>query len=351
MRCGPRDEPTKSRSPPCSRRAWKRCRGETDGNPRLSGPSRPSPAPCRGLIQSSVNAQDSFIEPRPGSNGSQPHAEQDAVTIRTLERLARSMTPFACLTCYDATTARWLERAGVPVLLVGDTAAEMILGFERTIDMPMDVLIALTAGVKRGAPRTFVMGDMPFLSYHGSHDQALHNAGRFLVEGRADCVKIEADASFAPLVAQMTRAGIPVCAHVGSRPQHSVLRGGYGSAGKTAEEARQIVNDARELEDAGAVLLLVEAVPDEVTAAILDATTRPLIGIGAGPACHGQVLVLQDLLGMTDHPPRFAERVANFGPMLQEAGAEWVRRVAARTIGGKRYSMSPAESQVFTTRQ
>lgn len=243
--------------------------------------------------------------------------------------MARSGSPFACLTCYDATTARWLQRAGVPVLLVGDTAAEVILGFNRTIDMPLDVAVALTAAVKRGAPDTFVMADMPFMSYQADESQALQNAARFLTEGHADIVKMEADASFAPLVARMTRAGIPICAHVGSRPQLAALQGGYGAAGRTPAQADAILRDAVELERAGALMLLVEAVPHAVTDRILDATNVPLIGIAAGPRCHGQVLVLHDLLGLSDSPPRFAEPIAQIGAAIQQAAQEWVRRVSA----------------------
>jgi 3-methyl-2-oxobutanoate hydroxymethyltransferase len=254
--------------------------------------------------------------------------------------MARVGEPFACLTSYDAVTARWLERAGVHVLLVGDTAAEMVLGFDRTIDMPLEVLIALTAGVKRGAPGTLIMADMPFLSYQVTDAEALRNAGRFMVEGKADVVKLEVDASFAPLVRLLARAGVPVCAHVGSRPQLAGLQGGYGSAGKTDREAAAILKDAIELEKAGAVMLLVEAVPEEVTRRILDATTIPVIGIGAGTACHGQVLVVQDLLGMNDSVPRFAEPVARIGPAIEAAGREWVRRVRAREIGGRLYQMN-----------
>lgn len=269
---------------------------------------------------------------------------KEPVTLRTIRRMARVGEPFACLTSYDAVMARWLERAGVHVLLVGDTAAEMVLGFERTIDMPLDVLIALTAGVKRGAPDTLIMADMPFLSYQADDAEALRNAGRFMTEGRADVVKMEVDASFAPLVRKMTRAGIPVCAHVGSRPQLAGLNGGYGSAGKTDREAATILKDAIELEKAGAVLLLVEAVPTEVTQRILEATTVPVIGIGAGAACHGQVLVVQDLLGMNDHVPRFAEPVARIGPAIEAAGREWVRRVRAREIGGSLYQLKRDEA-------
>src|SRR5690606_21777221 len=151
------------------------------------------------------------------------------VTLRTIRKMARQGEPFACLTCYDATTARWLEAGGVHVLLVGDTAAEIVLGYDSTIHMPLDIAIALTAAVKRGAPRTMVMGDMPFMSYQGSADEAMVNAARFLTEGHADIIKIEADRTLAPLIERMTRAGIPVCAHVGAKPQQVGLTGGYSS--------------------------------------------------------------------------------------------------------------------------
>jgi len=259
--------------------------------------------------------------------------------------MAERGEPFACLTAADATTARWLARAGVHLLLMPDSAAETVLGFDRTIFMPLDLSIVLTAAVKRGAPDVVVMGDMPFLSYQTSDEEAIRNAGRYLTEGHADIVKMEMDASFAPMVAKMARAGIPVCAHVGLKPQHVLKAGGYVAAGRTAEDARRVVADAVALEQAGAVMLLVEAVPDEVTARILEETSVPLIGIGAGTACHGQILVVQDLLGMTDHPPRFAEAVAQLGPAIQEAGAKWVQRVGSRNIGGSRYTMSAGESE------
>lgn len=261
--------------------------------------------------------------------------------------MAQAGEKFACLTCYDATTARWLERSGVHVLLVGDTASEVILGFDRTIDMPLDVLLALTAAVKRGAPNTLVMGDMPFMTYQADEASALRNAARFLTEGRADVVKLEVDATYAPLVAKMTRAGIPVVAHVGSKPQQAMLSGGYGSKGRTADEAAAIVRDAVEMERAGAVMLLVEAVPDEVAAEVLKRTTVPLVGIGAGTSCHGQVLVLHDLLGLTDAPPRFASAVASLGHAFEDAGREWVRRVADGSIGGTRYTMKSGEVRRF----
>lgn len=273
-------------------------------------------------------------EPSPAGGASAP-----PVNIRTLRRMAARGEPFACLTCYDATTARWLERAGVHLLLVGDTAAEVILGFDSTIHMNLDVLLALTAAVKRGAPSSMVMGDMPFMSYQADEADAIRNAGRFLTEGLADIVKLEADESFAPLVKKLTRAGVPVCGHVGSRPQTSRLTGGYTSAGRTPAEAEQIVRDARALEDAGASMLLIEATPPEVTERVIAATSVPLIGIGAGPACHGQVLVLHDLLGLSSWQPGFASPVANMGEQLLAAGREWVRRVNERRVTQHRFEM------------
>ncbi len=251
--------------------------------------------------------------------------------------------PFASLTCYDYTTARWLARAGVPVLLVGDTAAEVIFGHTRTIDMELGLLLALTAAVKRGAPDAVVMGDMPFMSYQADDAAGIRNAGRFLTEGLADIVKIEADETFAPLVAKMVRAGVPVCGHIGSRPQRAALAGGYGAAGRTTETARGIVRDAVALTEAGCSMMLIEAVPDEVTAAVIEAIKVPLIGIGAGTRCDGQVLVFQDVMGMSEKPPRFAEATGEVGEAIERAGREWMRRVAERSIGGNGYQMKTGE--------
>jgi len=261
--------------------------------------------------------------------------------------MVRDAEPFACLTCYDATTARWLERAGVHVLLVGDTAAEIVLGFDSTVHMPLDFAITLTAGVKRGAPNSIVMGDMPFMSYQADDAEAIRNAGRFITEGFADIVKLEADASFAPLVKKMTRAGIPVCGHIGSKPQQGGLTGGYQSSGRTANSAEQVVQDAIELERAGCILLLVEAVPPEVAEAITERTTVPLIGIGAGPSCHGQILVLHDLLGMTNWQPKFASAACDMGHDIQRHAREWVRKVACREVTEHRYQMTTGESSIF----
>lgn len=266
-------------------------------------------------------------------------ASRKPITLATLGGMAARGEAFACLTCYDASTARLLEQAGVHLLLVGDTAAEVILGLPRTIDMPFEILLALTAAVKRGAPHTVVMGDMPFMSYQASADAALVNAGRFLVEGKADIVKLEADASFAPLVKRMASAGIPVCAHVGSKPQHVAMTSGYKAQGRTRDDADRILSDARALEEAGAVMLLVEAVPSEVADELVASARVPVIGIGAGTSCHGQVVVLHDVMGLLEKTPGLADPVANLGPEIREAAMQWVRRVAERDFGGKTFTM------------
>lgn len=271
--------------------------------------------------------------------GSAEVRAREAVTLKTLRRMAARGEKFACLACYDATTARWLERGGVPVLLAGDSAAQVVLGFERTIDAPLEFLILITAALKRGAPKALVMADMPFMSYHTSDETALTNAARFMREGMADVVKIEADQSFAPIVEKMTRAGIPVCAHIGFRPQTTAVLGGAMAQGRTTDALERLVRDAEALEHAGAVLLLVEAVPEEVTEQVVEKTSVPVIGIGAGTACHGQILVVNDLLGLTDQPPRFAEPAEILGDRIRAAGAAWVERVRTGSIGGARYTM------------
>jgi 3-methyl-2-oxobutanoate hydroxymethyltransferase len=189
------------------------------------------------------------------------------------------------------------------------------------------------------------MGDMPFMSYHTSLESAMGNAARFMTEGMADVIKLESDETFSPLVDRLTRSGVPICAHIGCRPQTSSVTGGPIAAGRTANELEQVVQDAVALEQAGAVFLLVEAVPEEVTKAVLKATSVPVIGIGAGTAADGQILVVNDLLGLTDHPPRFAEPVETLGERIRASGEQWVQRVRDGQIGGQRYAMRPGERE------
>lgn len=259
------------------------------------------------------------------------------VTLRTIREWVGQGEPFAMLTCYDATTAAWLWRGGVRCLLVGDTAAQVILGHDSTLPAKMPFMVEITAAVRRGAPGAFVMADMPFGSYQCGDDEAVRNAARFLAEGSADAVKLEVGPSLAPLVARLSEAGVPVVTHIGSRPQQVRARGGYSSVGRTQREARQLVQTAKIMLEHGASMLLVEAVPNEVSAKIVAAAKTfavrsgqsvvPVVGCGAGPACHGHVVVLHDLLGLTDWQPPFIKPEADLGRQFSDVAAKWVKMV------------------------
>ena len=269
------------------------------------------------------------------------------VTLRTLRKWSKANSKWAMLTCYDATTARWMAEAGLPTMLVGDTAAEMILGYDSTIHAPLDFLITLTAAVKRGAPNVFVMGDMPSLSYQVDEASAIQNAGRFLTEGTADAVKLEVDGRFVERFAAICDAGIAAVAHLGSRPQQAKQTGGYTTAGRSADEANLIVEDAIAMEQAGASMLLLEAVPEEVSRAVVKATSIPVIGCGAGTSCHGQVVVMQDLAGLTKWQPSFAKPTANVGNEISSVAKTWMENVHGSTLGKHPYEMFDGESEKF----
>lgn len=270
------------------------------------------------------------------------------ITLRDLRRWAGEEQPFAMLTCYDATTARWLWRAGVKVLLVGDTASQMMLGYDSTLPIKMPFMLEITAAVRRGAPNALVMADMPFGSYMASQDDALRHAGQFLADGHADLVKMEVDETFGPLVERMTHSGVPVVAHIGSRPQTVRSTGGFRSTGRSKRVADLLVHTAEMMIQAGAVAILIEAVPDEVAARVVKQAIQPdtgrpvpVIGCGAGPSCHGHVIVTHDLLGLSDWQPPFAPPLANVGQTLEATARGWRESVEAGEYlrnGGTYYS-------------
>ncbi len=284
------------------------------------------------------------IEPKPTT---QPSCLDAPVTLRTLRKWSKENSKWAMLTCYDATTARWMAEAGLPAMLIGDTAAEMILGYDSTIHAPLDFLITLTAAVKRGAPNVFIMGDMPFLSYQVDEPSAIQNAGRFLTEGTADAVKLEVDGDWVDRFAAICNAGIAAVAHLGSRPQLAKQTGGYTTAGRSAKAAKKIVEDAIAMEQAGASMLLLEAVPEEVSQAVVEATTIPVIGCGAGTSCHGQVVVMQDLAGLTKWQPSFAKPTANVGNEIAGVAKTWMESVYNNTLGKHPYNMMEGELDKF----
>jgi 3-methyl-2-oxobutanoate hydroxymethyltransferase len=308
---------------------------------RGTGDAAPGPAPTP------ANRSERSAEHDKTDDMHDSRAELKPVTLRALRERVKTGEKFACLTCYDATTAGWLWRAGVSVLLVGDTAAEMILGYPSTIHAPLEFMITITAAVKRGAPDAHVMADMPFMSYQADEAEAIRNAGRFLTEGTADSVKLEVDRSYAPMIEKLARAGVPVVAHIGSRPQLHKRRGGYGSSGRTVGEALDIVADAVACQEAGATMLLIEAVPEAVAQRVVEKTSIPVIGCGAGPACHGQVVVLQDILGLTEWQPAFASPISNLGPQIAAAAGEWVARVRESRLGEHPYKMAQGDAERF----
>ena len=232
------------------------------------------------------------------------------------------------LTRYDFTTARLMHEAGVPALLVGDSAANVILGHSTTLPVPLHFMIEITAAVRRGAPNAFVIADMPFGSYHGSPARALRNVFRMVQLSGCDCVKIEAAESQLPAVKELSDAGVAIMAHLGLRPQAVGVLGGYKAQGRTAHDAEQIVQLALAMQSHGAAAILLEAVPPEVAQTVVDATAIPVIGCGAGPACHGHVVVTHDAIGLTNRPPRFVPKLADLSQPLIAAFADYVKRVA-----------------------
>jgi 3-methyl-2-oxobutanoate hydroxymethyltransferase len=258
------------------------------------------------------------------------------VTLQTLRDKKQRQEPIAMLTAYDHPTAKLLAAAGVDVLLVGDSAATTLLGADTTVAATLDFLVTLTAAVRRGAPDAFVMADMPFATYP-DNATAVTNAARFVREAGADAVKFEMESRHAGMVEALTAAGIVVCAHVGLLPQRAPQQGGYVAQGRTASEAKTLVQTATALARAGAQLLLIEAVPDEVTAEIQRNVTCPIFGCGAGPSADGHVIVLHDMLGFGDHVPRFAERFGEVPAAIEEAARRYVEAVRTRAYPADRH--------------
>jgi 3-methyl-2-oxobutanoate hydroxymethyltransferase len=229
-----------------------------------------------------------------------------------------------CLTAYDYPTARLVDEAGVDVVLVGDSLAMVMLGHDSTLPLTLDEALHHTKAVRRGVARALVVADMPYGSYHGDINESLRNAMRFVKEAGAEAVKIEGGERRLELIARLTEAEIPVMGHIGLTPQSVNALGGYRVQGKTPNAAEQVLRDARAVEAAGAFSIVLEAIPRELAAEITKAVRIPTIGIGAGPDCDGQVLVLHDLLGLTfQNPPKFARRYANVGEAILKAVREY----------------------------
>ncbi len=249
--------------------------------------------------------------------------------------------PLVMLTCYDYSTARILDEAGIELLLVGDSLGTVMLGYENTIPVTLEEMIHHTKAVTRGVKNAMVVADMPFMTYQISDEDALRNAGRLIQEGGAGAVKIEGGENVASAIKTITDAGIPVMAHLGLTPQHIHALGGYRVQGKSIDTATKLYHDALAVEKAGAFAVVLETVPTRVATRISQALKIPTIGIGAGAGCDGQVQVIHDLLGsFTDFKPKHARRYVNLAQIITEAVKKYCSDVASREFPSTEESFS-----------
>jgi 3-methyl-2-oxobutanoate hydroxymethyltransferase len=256
------------------------------------------------------------------------------LTVADIAKLYADGTRLPMLTAYDYPTAQILDQAGIPLLLVGDSLGQVLLGYDSTIRVTMTEMLHHTKAVVRGAQRALVIGDMPFLSY-ASIDEGLENAGRFLQEGGAQAVKIEGGTRSARTIEALVRSGIPVMGHIGWTPQaQHGLGGKVRVQGKTAEQARALLADAFAVQEAGAFSMVLELVPAQLAGAITERLRIPTIGIGAGPLCSGQIQVVTDFLGLGDFIPRHARPYTHVREAITEAARAYAADVAAGTFPG-----------------
>lgn len=254
-------------------------------------------------------------------------------TIVTLQKQKEDHDKIVMVTAYDYTTAKIMEEAGVNTILVGDSLGMVMLGYEDTLSVTMEDMIHHAAAVTRAAKNTFVVVDMPFMSYQASVYDAVVNAGRLMKEGRANAVKLEGGVEFAPHIEAIVKASIPVVGHIGLTPQSVHAFGGFKVQGRDVAAAQKLIEDAKAVEAAGACMVVMECVPAKLAKRITKELTIPTIGIGAGADCDGQVLVYQDLLAMYgEFKPKFVKVFANAGQIMREGMAEYIRQTKEGTF-------------------
>jgi 3-methyl-2-oxobutanoate hydroxymethyltransferase len=261
------------------------------------------------------------------------------VTIRDIRAFKERGERFAMLTAYDALSARLLDEAGIPIVLVGDSLGMVMLGYDSTLPVTMEDMLHHTAAVARGNTNALIVGDMPFMSYQGSDEDGFRNAGRFLKEAGANAVKLEGGGRVVELVHRLTDSGIPVMGHLGLTPQSVNQFGGYRVQGRSDEQAHRIVSDAKDLEAAGVFAVVLEAVPSGVAKEVTASLHIPTIGIGAGPHCDGQVLVFHDFLGIgAEYMPKFVKRYAELGEEIKQAAGSFAADVKQGTYPGPEHT-------------
>jgi 3-methyl-2-oxobutanoate hydroxymethyltransferase len=278
---------------------------------------------------------------------SAPPARRPTVTLSTLAEKKALGEPLVMVTAYDYPSASVAEEAGVDLVLVGDSGAMTVLGYPSTVPVTIEEMLMLAAAARRGLTTPMLVGDLPFGSYEGSDVEAIKSAQRFVKEAGCDAVKLERGGSSVDRARAIVGAGIPVMGHVGLTPQTATALGGYRSQGRTAEKAMHVVEDALALQDAGCFAIVFEAVPAELTEALMPHIEIPVIGIGAGPATDGQVLVYHDLLGIYDgHAARFVKRYANIREQMVDGVRHYAEDVRTRQYPepDHTYTMAPDEA-------
>ena len=242
------------------------------------------------------------------------------VTISYLQKKMDEGEKITMMTAYDYPTASLVDQAEMDTILVGDSLGMVVLGYESTVPVTMEEMLHHCKAVRRGTKQSFVIGDMPFMSYQVNVEKAVENAGRFIKEAGCESVKLEGGSEMAHVVKAIVDAGIPVCAHIGLTPQTATKLSGFKVQGKDAEGARELVNSAKDLEEAGAFMIVLECIPDQVASRITDELNIPTIGIGAGKYCDGQVLVYHDLVGLFERfTPKMVKQYVNLAPQIREA--------------------------------
>jgi len=271
-------------------------------------------------------------------------------TIQDFYMMKEKGEPITYITSYDYPTATFAEKAGMDMILVGDSLGMCVYGYEGTMPVTMDMMIVHSEAVRRGAPNTFVIGDMPFLSYQTTDEAAVENAGRFFKEARVDAVKLEGGVRVASRIRAIVDGGMLVMGHIGLTPQSSSQLGGFKAQGRTLDSAKAQVEDALAVQEAGAAMILLEAIPPEVSGYIRDLLTIPVLSIGAGPYCDGQLLIVSDMLGVFEaFTPKFVKRYAEVAKISTEALTAYVQDVRSKAFPEPRhiYPMIPEELAKF----
>ncbi|MGB2854144.1 MAG: 3-methyl-2-oxobutanoate hydroxymethyltransferase [Dehalococcoidia bacterium] len=269
------------------------------------------------------------------------------ITINEIKEMKQRGEKIAMITAYDYSIAKLIDEAGMPLILVGDSLGMVMLGYETTIPVTMDEMIHHTKAVVRGTQRAMVIGDMPFMTYHVSTEDALRNAARFIQEGGAQAVKLEGGETVAEKVKRLVECGIPVQGHIGLTPQSVHQFGGFKVVGKTPEAAVRLLNDAKALEEAGVFSIVLETVPAPLSKLITERVSVPIIGIGAGPDCDGQVQVVHDLLGLfTDFVPKHAKQYAVLCDIIRAAVSDYIAEVKEGSFPTEKQSYKMDESVI-----